>query len=73
MAEGRESIIPAGGVNPKISDETIESLGLLNDYFFSFILKVDSDSQHVGGMNLFGKHFGDYAQDIVMKVEYENG
>ena len=58
--------------NQKVSDETIESLGLLDNYFFSFILKVDDDSQHIGGMNLFGKHFGDYAQDIVMKVEYEN-
>lgn len=58
--------------NQKVSDETIESLGLLNGYYFSFILKVDPSSQHVGGMNLFGRHFGDYAQDIVMKVEYKN-
>ncbi len=46
--------------------------GLLDGYSFSFTLKVDPDSTNVGGMNLFGKHFGDYAQDIVMKVEYEN-
>jgi len=58
--------------NRQISDETIESLGLQNDYFFSFILRVDPNSRHVGGMNLFGKNFGDYAQDIVMKVEYES-
>lgn len=58
--------------NAKVSDETIESLELLKGYFFSFILKVDKDSTHVGGMNLFGSHFGDYAQDIIMKVEYEN-
>ncbi len=56
----------------QVSEENIDSLGLLKDYFFSFILRVDPDSQHVGGMNLFGKHFGDFAQDIVMKVEYEN-
>ena len=58
--------------NQKTSDETIKSLGLLDGYSFSFTLKVDPDSTNVGGMNLFGKHFGDYAQDIVMKVEYEN-
>lgn len=58
--------------NQKTSDETIKSLGLLDGYSFSFTLKVDQDSTNVGGMNLFGKHFGDYAQDIVMKVEYEN-
>ena len=57
----------------KVSDETIESLGLMNDYSFSFLLRVDGSSEHVGGMNLFGKHFGDYPQDIMMKVEYQNG
>lgn len=55
----------------RVSDETIESLELMSGYFFSFILRVDGNSEHVGGMNLFGKHFGDYAQDIVMKIEYE--
>ncbi len=58
--------------NAKVSDETIESLGLLENYFFTFTLRVDPDSEHVGGMNLFGSRFGDYAQDIIMKVEYEN-
>ncbi|WP_243691622.1 hypothetical protein [Hungatella hathewayi] len=42
-------------------------------YHFSFILKVDENSSHVGGMNLFGKHFGDHPQDIIMKVDYEAG
>ena len=58
--------------NTKVSNETIESLGLLENYFFTFTLRVDPDSEHVGGMNLFGSRFGDYAQDIIMKVEYEN-
>lgn len=58
--------------NNKVSDETIESLGLMNGYYFSFILRVDPESQHPGGINLFGRHFGDYAQDIIMKVEYKN-
>jgi predicted transcriptional regulator len=57
--------------NQKISDETIESLNLTHGYYFSFLLKVDPNSKCVGGMNLFGKYFGDYAQDIVMKVEYK--
>ncbi len=54
----------------KVSDETIESLGLTEGYYFTFCLGVDPNSEHVGGMNLFGKCFGDYAQDIVMKIEY---
>lgn len=57
--------------NRKVSNETIISLGMKDGYSFTFCLKVDENSEHVGGMNLFGKHFGDYAQDITMKVEYE--
>lgn len=55
----------------KISDETIESLELKNGYCFSFILKCNTSSEYTGGgMNLFGKQFGDYDQGIIMKVEY---
>lgn len=57
----------------KVSDETLESLRMTEGYYFSFVLKVDKNSEHVGGMNLFGSRFGDYAQDIIMSVEYENG
>lgn len=56
----------------KVSDETIESLSLMDGYSFSFLLRVDSSNQNAGGMNLFGKYFGDYAQDIVMRIEYKN-
>lgn len=54
-----------------VSPHTIDSLGIKNDLFFTFRLKVDSESEHVGGMNLFGKNFGDYSQDIIMKIEYQ--
>ena len=57
--------------NDKISEETMESLGLAGGPFFSFALKVDPESEHVGGMNLFGSQFGDYAQDILMKIVYK--
>lgn len=55
----------------KVSEDTISTLHMDEGYSFSFCLKVDENSEHVGGMNLFGKHFGDYAQDIIMKVEYD--
>lgn len=57
--------------NRKVSDQTIQSLNMMEGYYFTFSLKVDEVNQHVGGMNLFGKHFGDYAQDIIMKVVYD--
>ena len=54
----------------KVSDETIESLHLSDGYTFSFRLSVSEQKDHRGGMNLFGRQFGDYDQDIIMKVEY---
>lgn len=55
----------------KVSSETIDTLGLRDGYRFSFILRCSEDSKYPGGMNLFGKHFGDYNQGIVMKVKYK--
>ena len=54
----------------KVCDQTIESLKMQEGYFFTFRLAADTGAKHPGGMNLFGRSFGDYAQDIVMKVEY---
>ncbi|MBD5463550.1 MAG: helix-turn-helix domain-containing protein [Lachnospiraceae bacterium] len=56
----------------KVSSHTLNSLGMLTGYCFTFTLKVSETNQHIGGMNLFGKHFGDYNQDIIMKVEYHD-
>lgn len=48
----------------------------LSDYalrelpYISFKLGVKEDAHYVGGLNLFGKKFGDYPQDIVMKIVY---
>lgn len=35
-----------------------------------FRLGNKPDAQYVGGFNLFGKEFGDYPQDIVLKAKY---
>jgi predicted transcriptional regulator len=32
---------------------------------------VRSDAQHVGGINLFGREFGNYPQDLGLRLEYE--
>jgi predicted transcriptional regulator len=31
---------------------------------------VKPDARHVGGINLFGRKFGNYPQDIIMRLEY---
>lgn len=38
--------------------------------YISFVIAVKEDAKHVGGVNIFGKTFGDYSQDIVMNIFY---
>lgn len=35
-------------------------------------ISIDKDSKYVGGINLFGKNFGDHNQDIRISVIYKN-
>lgn len=53
-------------VNKNIS---IENVDLFSKPFISFKLVVD-DSEIIGGINIFGKKFGDYPQDINMNIFY---
>ncbi len=34
-------------------------------------LGVKSDARHVGGLNLFGSKFGNYPQDLTLRVDYQ--
>ena len=54
----------------KISDVTINMLHL--DYTSSIRLRlaVEDDAVHVGGLTLYGKTFGNYAQDIQVSINY---
>jgi len=54
----------------KISDVTVEDLGLDKQGYITLRLEVKPDALHSGGINLFGKTFGDYPQDIVMRILY---
>ncbi|MGW9103932.1 ArsR/SmtB family transcription factor [Priestia megaterium] len=54
----------------KISDFTIGDLKLLDKPYISLKLGVKKDAYNVGGMNLFGSKFGNYEQDLLMKIEY---
>ena len=55
----------------KESSATIASLELLQHDYISLRISVRSDSQFVGGVNLFGEKFGDYPQNIVLKVHFD--
>ena len=50
-------------VNPNI---TIDNFILSPLPYLQLTLGIKKDAKHQGGLNLFGKHFGDYPQDIVM-------
>ena len=46
-----------------------DMLGLYDRPSVEFKIGVKPDAVHRGGINLFGKHFGDYPQSIVMTVK----
>jgi predicted transcriptional regulator len=53
----------------KISDVTLHTLDIKNRYL-NFRIAVLPDSEHIGGVSLFGRGFGNYNQDIVFKLYY---
>lgn len=54
----------------RLSDVTLADLGLGQQPFVAVKLGVKPDAKHVGGLNIFGRKFGNYAQDIVMRMRY---
>lgn len=49
---------------------TISDLRLRPGQPITVRLGVKPDAEHRGGFNLFGKGFGDYAQDLVLRLHY---
>ncbi|RTE10252.1 ArsR/SmtB family transcription factor [Paenibacillus whitsoniae] len=56
--------------NEKSSSTSLADLHLEKYPFIEFKIGVKPDALHHGGINLFGRGFGDYAQAIVMKIQY---
>ncbi len=54
----------------KISDITINDLNLDFNTPLNFKIAVEEDAEHVGGVTLFGKTFGNYGQDIRVNLNY---
>lgn len=48
---------------------TFDDLKLYDGSGIKFKIGVKEDALHKGGLNLFGKNFGDYPQAIVMTVK----
>ena len=54
----------------KISDANTQQLTFTSQDDMVFRFQVDEPSQNIGGLTLFGKDFGNYNQDINVKVHY---
>lgn len=56
-----------------LSDVTLEQLGLGKGNVITVRLGVRPDALHPGGLNLFGHAFGNYPQDLTLRLDYLPG
>lgn len=54
----------------KVSEHTIHDLRLMEHSYVTVRIGNRPDAQYIGGFNLFGKHFGDYSQDLILTIAY---
>ena len=52
----------------KISPISLKELDLGNHHSIRLRIGVKDDAKHPGGINIFGRGFGNYDQDIVLRV-----
>ncbi|MDQ4078285.1 MAG: helix-turn-helix domain-containing protein [Chloroflexota bacterium] len=54
----------------KSSDIGLAELGIMDHPFISVRVGVKPDAHHAGGINIFGRHFGNYPQDLILRLRY---
>jgi len=54
----------------RVSDVTVDELALPEHHSIRVRLGVKNEAEHRGGMNLFGRGFGNYPQDIVLRLYF---
>jgi predicted transcriptional regulator len=57
----------------RVSGVTTGDLNLLASAVISVRIGVKAGATHVGGLNLFGSHFGNYPQDLVLSIHARPG
>ncbi len=55
----------------KVGDITLKEVNPTKNLILSFKIGVKENARYVGGVNIFGKNFGDYQQGINFIVDYE--
>lgn len=56
----------------KLSDVTVDKLKLTHKTPLKLRLEVPENAEHVGGLTIFGRGFGNYNRDINVKMKYSN-
>ena len=56
--------------NQRISGVCLEDLKIKEAEYIGVRIGVPADAEYVGGMNLFGEQFGDYPQNLVLRIGY---
>ena len=56
-----------------LSDVGVDALGLRAGEPIRIRVGVRPEAQFVGGVNLFGREFGNYPQDIGLRIEFDTG
>ncbi|MDR0732140.1 MAG: hypothetical protein LBF63_10765 [Treponema sp.] len=51
--------------------KALAALRITGKDFISFKIGIKEDAEYVGGLNLFGEHFGNYNQNIEMVAKLE--
>jgi predicted transcriptional regulator len=54
-----------------LSGVTVDDLGLRRGDPITIRMGVRSEAQNIGGLNLFGREFGNYPQDLGLRVEFD--
>jgi predicted transcriptional regulator len=54
----------------KVSKITLKDLNLNANDAIKFRIGVKKDAKNIGGINIFGYKFGDYQQNIVLRIDY---
>lgn len=57
----------------QISEVTLQELQLGPEAPISVRIGVKPDAANVNGINIFGRKFGNYPEDIVLRISYERG
>jgi predicted transcriptional regulator len=55
-----------------ISNICLSQLDIQKGKYITMRIGVKDTSEHIGGINIFGEKFGDYPQNIIMTIGYNN-